>query len=176
MGLICVPPGAKGDIISPRSEARARARRQRRRRRRSGATRGVTEWTESLNWAFIHYEWAVRPSAPACNSSPSLKWKKGKREPERQPREDSVTYFTDIDIGTIGKWLKTADMTSIWPKTANFLVYFGRNMHASSGKRWRDSSFHNWDADLLTSLFCLPKLASQCTVIVNVLADNIVFA
>lgn len=71
MGLICSLLGAKGDIISPHSEARVWARRW---RRWSRAARGVSEWTESLKRVFIHYEWAVRPSVPACNSSLALKW------------------------------------------------------------------------------------------------------
>lgn len=49
MGLICSLRGAKGDIISPHSEAEEAGR-------WSGAARGVSEWTESLKRAFIHYE------------------------------------------------------------------------------------------------------------------------
>lgn len=70
-GLICGPVGANDDIISPCSEAWAWAK-----RRCNRVVRGVSGWTESLNWAFIHYEWAVRPSVPVCNSTLSLKWKK----------------------------------------------------------------------------------------------------
>lgn len=38
------------------------------------------EGIEPLNRAFIHYEWAVMPSAPVCNSNLSLKWKRNEWE------------------------------------------------------------------------------------------------
>lgn len=98
MRLICGPMGAKSDIISPRSEAHAWAR-MRMRRRWSTVVRGVSEWIESLNWAFIHYEWAVMPSVPVCNSNLSLKWKKGERVKTEKDRGSLRDHLAKRDEG-----------------------------------------------------------------------------